>query len=121
MLRAVRGAITVEENQSSLIQTAVARLVEEVLTENRIQPTAIVCVFFTVTPDLTALNPAKAVRQSRNDWAAVQMMCADEPVMDGMLPRCIRIMIQYDAPEGSPLPRPVYLEKARELRPDLTG
>lgn len=119
MLRGVRGAITVSQNQAQAIRDAVAELIETLLAQNTITTDGIVSVFFTVTPDLTALNPARAIRESRADWRQVPMLCAQEPVIDGMLPRCIRVLIQWQAADGSPPPMPAYLGEARGLRPDL--
>ncbi len=118
MLRGVRGATTVTENQASLIQSAVSELIQELLTRNHIQVDRIIGVFFTVTPDLDALNPAKAIRNARSDWASVPMLCMPEAPMAETLPHCIRVLIQWDAAGDSNGPIPVYLSTAKQLRPD---
>jgi chorismate mutase len=118
MLCGVRGAVSIEENSAQAIRQGVAQLIETLITKNRIEAGRIVSVFFTVTPDLTAYNPARAIREVRNDWQAVPMMCSQEPVIDNMLARCIRVLIQWNATENQPGPVPVYLGETVQLRPD---
>ncbi len=118
MLRAVRGAVDVPSDQAYLIEDAVSRLIHTMLEQNGIAVEAIVTVFFTVTPDLKSLNPAMGIRKSRHDWAQVPMICAQEPDIPGMLPRCIRVLIQWHADENQSV-QPVYLGGAKSLRPDL--
>ncbi len=119
MLCGVRGAISIPENQADTIRSGVQSLIEALIERNNIETSRIVSVFFTVTPDLTSLNPAKAIREVRGDWQGVPMLCAQEPVIEGMLPRCIRVLIQWHAPEGFQNPKPAYLGEAVQLRPDL--
>jgi chorismate mutase len=119
MLRGVRGAVSVPENQGEAIQEAVKNLIEALLEANRIRSEEIVAVFFTVTPDLTALNPARAIRMVRDDWSNVPMLCSQEPVIEGMLPRCIRVLLQWHPSDASHHHAPVYLGEARQLRPEL--
>jgi chorismate mutase len=120
MLRGVRGATTVLQNDSSAIQTAVDELIRQLLAQNAIEPSRIVSLFFTLTPDLTALNPAKALRAVDPAFNGVPLLCALEPTIDGdMMPRCIRVLIQWDAADSSRPVAPVYLGEASQLRPDL--
>lgn len=120
MLYAVRGAVSVPENRAEAIQSSVKELIEALLAQNAIQAERVVSLFFTVTPDLTALNPARALRESLAGWQAVPMLCLQEPITEGMLERCIRVLIQWEAPgEHRESVVPVYLGKAKSLRPDL--
>ncbi len=118
MLHAVRGATTVDHNEEEAIQGAVHELVGELLSQNDIEVSQILSVFFTVTQDLTALNPAKAIREKDARWQRVPMLCAQEPMMDEMLPLCIRVLIQWTAKQSMTV-APVYLGKTQQLRPDL--
>jgi chorismate mutase len=120
MMRSVRGATTVSKNDAAEIKAAVEELVETLLSKNHISVDAIVSVFFAVTPDLSALNPASAIRQVRSDWQYVPMLCTQEPITDGMLSHCIRLLIQWNTLDTNTLPTPVYLGNARSLRPDLS-
>jgi chorismate mutase len=119
-LTAVRGATTVPENSVQAIEVALTRLLQALLSENPVDgkpltPKDMVSVFFTVTPDITAISVAKVARLSMG-WHEVAMMCAQEPEVIGLPAFCIRVMIQF---YGTQAPKPVYLEGATVLRPDL--
>jgi len=119
MLRSIRGAISVSQNDAQEIKKAVSALVEPLLSRNQIHTPDIVAVFFTMTSDLTAANPATALRQIYADWQHVSLLCSQEPVVDGMLPQCIRILIQWHTEDTSQPLVPIYLDAAKQLRPDL--
>ncbi len=116
---AVRGAVSVSEDTEQAIQSSVAELLEALIDRNQIRVHEIVTVIFTMTPDLTALNPAKAARLACQDWDTVPLLCAQEPVVKGMLPRCIRVLIQWQAMTPDQPVVPVYLGDAQQLRPEL--
>jgi chorismate mutase len=120
MLHGVRGAVTVAENEASAIHHALKQLLETLLYKNQITVGRIASVFFTVTPDLTAINPARAARETMSDWKNVPMLCSQEPMVEGMLPKCIRILIQWHADQPDFHPTPVYLGETQQLRPDLS-
>jgi chorismate mutase len=119
MFYGVRGATTVSENQTDEIREAIRELLQELLEANKISAQSIFSVFFTVTSDITALNPAQASREVRSDWNVVPLICAQEPTVVGMLPQCIRILIQWESSDSTLSPQPVYLRNAKMLRPDL--
>ncbi len=118
MTKAVRGAIQAVENSAPAIEMAAARLVTEILRVNRIAENHIVSILFSVTEDLTAANPATGLR--RTGFSATPLFCAQEPRIDGALPRVIRALVTYDSP-GSRAAVPVYMDGAEGLRPDLPG
>jgi chorismate mutase len=118
MTKAVRGAIQVAENSRPVIEMAAARMVREVLRVNGIQESHIVSVIFSVTVDLTAGNPATGLRCT--GFADIPLFCAQEPRVDGAMPRVIRALVTWDALERRPIV-PVYLDGAEALRPDLGG
>lgn len=120
MLHGVRGAITVPQDSPKEIQDAVLLLLRTVLAENGIAIEQIVSLFFTVTPDLKTLNPAKALREGWPAWSAVPILCSQEPLVENMLPWCIRILIQWqDVTKTDPV-KPVYLRHAGQLRPEFS-
>lgn len=82
---------------------------------NGINERDIVSVQFTVTDDLTALNPAAALRQA-GLAASVPLFCAAEPVVKDSLPAVIRILVTF---YGRKTPKALYLNGAEALRPDL--
>jgi len=117
-VRGIRGATTVEHNSEEEILAATAELLAKIVESNGVDPEAICSVFITVTPDLDATFPAKAIR-SMPGWELVPLMCALEiPVVNG-LKRCIRLMVQINTEKSQKEIRHVYLNGAQALRPDL--
>lgn len=112
----VRGAITVATNRAPAIRRATARLLRELMTRNRLQPSRIVCALFTSTPDLDADFPAHAAR--RMGWKDVPMLGALEVGVRGGLPRVIRVLLLVEGVRGGERLIPAYLEGAAKLRPD---
>ena len=115
-LFAVRGAVQAEVNRREEILSATAELMRELLERNALAPEAAVSCIFTVTGDLTAEFPAVAARQAGLD--NVPLLCAREMDVPGAMPRVIRVLLHYYAPEGHE-PAHAYLGAARELRSDL--
>ncbi len=108
------------DNSEQAIELALTQLLQALINENPVAgkpltPQDMVSVFFTVTPDITAISVAKVARVTMG-WHEVAMMCAQEPEVIGLPRLCIRVMIQF---YGTQAPKPVYLEGAKVLRPDL--
>lgn len=117
--RGVRGATTVEHNDEQEILQATAVLLNEIVSCNEIEPEDICSVWITMTADLDATFPARAVRQL-SGWDMVPLMCSTEIPVQGSLPHCIRFMIQVNTDKGQREMNHVYLNGARILRPDLS-
>jgi chorismate mutase len=115
-LFALRGANSVEVNEASAILDATDRLMRELMRRNALAAEAMVSCIFTLTEDLDAEFPAVAARHLGLD--KVPLLCAREVPVPGALPRVIRVMVHYYAPEEHQ-PRHVYLGDARSLRADL--
>ena len=115
-LFALRGAISVERNDASSILQATEQLVAELMERNALAAEHLVSVIFTTTEDLDAQFPAVAAR--RLGLNHVPLLCAREIDVPGALPRVIRALVHYHAPDGHS-PRHVYLGEARALREDL--
>jgi len=116
MLRALRGATTVEENEADAILEATEELVREVMERNALPTERMVSCIFTCTDDLDAEFPAVAARNL--GLGAVPLLCAREISVPGSLPRTIRLMLHCYADEDDP-PQHVYLRHAVALRRDL--
>jgi chorismate mutase len=117
-LRALRGAITVEENEAEAILSATEELVREVMERNSLDAGQMVSCIFTCTNDLDAEFPAVAAR--RLGLSSVPLLCAREIDVPGALPRVIRLLLHcYADPAAEP--RHVYLRDADSLRRDLQG
>jgi chorismate mutase len=115
-LFALRGATSVESNRADAILAATGELMRELMDRNDLQAEAMVSCIFTMTDDLDAEFPAVAARQL--GLHAVSLLCAREVPVPGSLPRVIRVLVHYYAPEEH-TPRHVYLGEARALRADL--
>ncbi len=120
-LYCIRGAVC-PQNTPESIRDLVGELCSELFTKNKILDKDIVNIQFTITPDLNALNPASALRTSPKlasyDVSHIPLFCSQEPVIQGMLDRVIRVMVTVYLPEGSEI-QPIYLGEAQNLRPDL--
>jgi len=117
-LFALRGATTVDDNEAEAILSATDELMRELMSRNALDADAMVSCLFTMTDDLDAEFPAVAAR--RMGLSRVPLMCAREVPVPGSLPRVIRVMVHYYAPEAHE-PSHVYLRDARALRVDLQG
>jgi chorismate mutase len=113
-LYAVRGAICCENTVDSIARF-VPELYRTLLGKNEIHEEDIVSVVFSVTNDLTAMNPATALRRA-GMAGSVPLFAAAEPFIEGYLPSVIRVLITY---YGIRTPVPAYLNGAEALRPDL--
>jgi chorismate mutase len=117
-LRALRGAITVAENEADAILAATHELVHEVMKRNGLSVDDLVSCIFTCTEDLDAEFPAVAAR--RMGLSAVPLLCARELGVPGALPRVIRVLVHCYANPQTPAEH-VYLGEAVSLRKDLEG
>ena len=117
-LRALRGAITVEQNEPDAILDATEELVRELMQRNELEAGQLVSCIFTCTDDLDAAFPAEAAR--RLGLSQVPLLCAREIGVPGSLPRVIRLLVHCHAEPESEA-RHVYLRDAAELRRDLEG
>jgi chorismate mutase len=115
-LFALRGAISVDNNDSAEILDATSELMREIMRRNSLSPENVVSCIFTATEDLDAEFPAVAARALGFD--RVPLLCAREIPVPRAMPRVIRVLIHYHA-EDSHESRHVYLGDAAELRADL--
>lgn len=105
-----------ERNDAAEILAATTELMETIMERNRLSPEAVVSCVFTATRDLDAEFPAVAARAVGFD--RVPLLCAQEIPVPGSMPRVIRVLIHYRAPEDHQ-PDHVYLGETRVLRADL--
>ncbi len=118
MVRGIRGATTVTANDDQEILSETIVLLNEIVRVNDIIPEDICSVFVTMTTDLDATFPARAIRQM-GGWELVPLMCSIEIPVKGGLERCIRLMVQVNTTKRQDEVRHVYLNEAKRLRPDL--
>ena len=117
-LIALRGATTVQDNESEPILGATEELMHELLGRNGLGPDDLVSCIFTLTDDLDAEFPAVAAREM--GLSRVPLMCAREIPVPGSLAKVVRVLVHCYPPVGVD-PQHVYLGEARRLRLDLEG
>lgn len=118
MIRGVRGATTVPENEEQQIIANTKILIEEMVYKNNINESNISHVLISVTKDINAGFPAKALRQFPG-WTFVPVMCMKEIDVPNSLELCIRIMMVINTDLGQQAMQHVYQNEAIKLRPDL--
>lgn len=118
MIRGLRGATTVQENDAEEIINETKIMMEEMVAVNNVKPEDIASVLISVTPDINATFPAKALRLI-DGWKYVPVMCMPEINVPGSLPRCIRVMMTVNTQVKQHEMEHIYLNEAVKLRPDL--
>lgn len=119
-VRGIRGATTVDKNEEIEILEATSELLEQIIAANEFTPEDIGSVIVTVTDDVTATFPARAIRQMAG-WDLVPLMCALEIPVDNSLPLCIRLMVHVNTNKKQNEMCHVYLRNATILRPDIVN
>jgi chorismate mutase len=113
---ALRGAISVNRNDTQDILDATTELMKVIMERNTLVPENVVSCIFTATNDLNAAFPAAAARALGFD--RVPLLCAREIPVPRALPHVIRVLIHYYAEDGHESQH-VYLGEASALRADL--
>jgi monofunctional chorismate mutase len=116
---AIRGAISVAEDDPRQIAEATRELLGKIVVRNWLERDEIVSVFFTLTHDLTSAFPAHAAREM--GWVDVPLLCATEIPVPGSMPHCLRVLVQVELRSPRPLETHIYLREAVALRPDVAG
>jgi chorismate mutase len=116
-IRAVRGAIQIDEDERSQVLDATTELITEVLERNALTQEDLVSIVFTATPDLVSEFPAYAARQL--GFVDVPLMCATEISVAGAMPRVIRLLAHVETGLARADVKHVYLRGAAALRRDL--
>jgi chorismate mutase len=116
-LVALRGAITLQADTRSEVETQTQRLVKEMLARNDVSHDDLVSIIFTATDDVTAEFPAAAARAL--GLGDVPLLCARELAIAGGMPLCIRVLMHLYTRLSRHELHHVYLEGARGLRDDL--
>ena len=119
-LAAFRGAICVENSAESITEN-VCLMCRELFSRNNIKAEDIFSLQFSITDDITVLNPATALRRGNPglDVSQVPLFCSQEAKIDGMLPLVVRALLTAYVDEGSQRHN-VYLNGAEKLRPDFS-
>ncbi|MDR2202602.1 MAG: chorismate mutase [Clostridiales bacterium] len=113
---AIRGATTVSANDEAAVKKNTAALIGALMSANGLDKSDAVSLIISSTADITAFYPARAVRESGLlDCALFSVL---EPPITDSVPLCIRALLTVQ-PGRDLVPRHVYLEGAKVLRPDI--
>ena len=118
MLRGIRGATTVNNNTIEDIRIEILKMVNELLVQNEIDPKDVACVTFTMTKDLNCAYPAKFAREIQG-FEKVPLMCYQELDIENSLRKCIRVLFLVNTEKSQDEITHIYLNDAKNLRPDL--
>jgi len=117
-LRGIRGATTVCSDSRDEVLVETRRLLLAIQEANpELNPVDIGSAFFSVTADIVSVFPAEAAREI--GWDQVPLLCFREIPVSGSLPLCIRVLIHWNTDLPQSDIHPVYLGKAKMLRPDI--
>ena len=119
VVRALRGATTVDEDTEEQMHKRVTALLAALFERNGIEHDDVISVVLTATPDLHAAFPATAARAF--GLGDVPLLSAQEVEVTGAVPRCVRVLLHLYTERSRAELRHVYLEGARGLRDDLPG
>jgi chorismate mutase len=117
VVRAIRGAIQLDQDERSHLLQLTAELVTKVLHENDLEMANLISIWFTATPDVVSEFPALAAREL--GLGDVPLMCSVEMNVRGAMPRVIRLMIHAETPKSRSEIQHIYLRGATGLRTDL--
>jgi chorismate mutase len=115
--RGIRGATSVDINDTDSIIAATRELLERIVSANDLSVNDVASVILTATPDLDAAYPARAAREM--GWVNIPLLCMQEMAVVGSLPRCIRVLVLWNTDLPFDQIQHIYLGRARALRPDL--
>lgn len=118
VVRALRGATTIDEDVPAHIGERVGALLETLFERNGLVQDDLVSLLFSATPDVRSAFPATMARAALG-LEDVPLMNCQELDIDGALPRCIRVMAHVHTERPRTELQHVFLEGAAVLRPDL--
>ena len=116
-MRGIRGAVQATADTPAAIDASTRQLLREMVERNRIEPEDVVAIWFTQTPDLSAVHAASSARAL--GWRHVPLLGAQEAPVEGQMPRVVRALMIAELGVNPTSVRHVYLGVTRELREDL--
>jgi chorismate mutase len=116
-VRAIRGAVQVDANESAAILEGTSELVTEVMARNQLTPADVISVVFSATTDLNAEFPALAARKL--GFQDVPLLCCSEIAVPSAMPRVVRLMMHVETEAPRSAIQHVYLRGAAALRLDI--
>lgn len=116
--RAIRGAITVDENSVDALKSATVELLTNILQANEIELEDISHVIFSLTKDIDCAFPAKFARTEMG-FDSVPMECYQELNVVTGLNQCLRVLMVVNTEKSQKELEHSYLKGAKLLRSDL--
>ncbi|MGC5000464.1 MULTISPECIES: chorismate mutase [unclassified Streptomyces] len=116
-VRAVRGAVQLERDESGHMEEQVGALLTAVLERNDLTADDLISIWFTATPDLHSDFPAAAARGL--GIVDVPLICAQELDIAGAMPRVVRLLAHIESDRPRSAVNHVYLGSAAALRKDI--
>ncbi|KQX33521.1 chorismate mutase [Streptomyces sp. Root63] len=116
-VRAVRGAVQLDEDEAGHMGRQVGELLTAVLDRNELVADDLISIWFTATPDLHSDFPAAAARGL--GIVDVPLICAQELDIDGAMPRVVRILVHVETYLSRAEISHVYLGATAALRKDI--
>jgi len=120
IVRALRGAVCCENTKESITEN-VCKMFNEIVIQNNLTAADIISVQFSLTKDLTVLNPATALRKGdvRIDVSELALFCSQEAFIEGGMPYVVRVLIHTYMDQFANK-KNIYLNGAEKLRPDFS-
>lgn len=118
-MRAVRGATQVAADDRDHIMAAVGELVTEMLAVNAIDPSDVISMILTSTPDLVSVYPATAARLAGLE--DVPLLSACEVAVPGSMPHIVRVLAHVESGTSRAGIQHVYLRGTEGLRQSATS
>lgn len=112
-LKALRGAVNFRLDTAEEIEARTEELFGEIIGQNKLDVSLIVCVMFSLTSDITAAYPAETFRKKFS--SAVPLFSSLEPNIAGGMPLTLRVLVLH----YGQISKPVYLYETANLRKDL--
>lgn len=118
-VKAIRGAICSQNNEIEIIKN-VSDLCNQIFIQNKLAENDLISIFFSITKEITVLNPAAALRKGKSilDVSSTALFCCQEAEIENGMKNTIRVMITAYMDEQSEK-KNIYLNGAEKLRPDF--
>ncbi len=117
VLRAIRGATTLDADTREEVTKKTQELLGEIFTKNDLDQDDIVSILFTTTDDVVSAFPASAARSMGLE--DTPLLGASEQKVAGSPKFCIRLLMHCYMSVPKSDVRHVYLHGATVLRPDI--
>ena len=117
VVRAVRGATTLDDDNVEQVNERVQTLIKTMLERNGLSKDDLISILFTATDDIRSMFPATAARGA--GLGDVPLICARELDVINGTRRCVRILMHVTTDRSRAELHHVYLEGAKGLRDDL--